>query len=218
VAPAAAARRRRASRGRTARLSAGGRFSLLKEDSSMTGIDPSNPLGSSQQMLAEMSKHWFNAYKTGLDMLLAISNAALAGAEHMRMMQLATDIETQNQNREVAAKVGGASDIQGVMKAQQMLSQSYLDGFMKYWSTTAQMVQQTQSEISKVLAAHMGDLGKGLEGVMPNMMAGLQPGQMPQMPQMPATFNAAIDAMRKSQESMMKAMSGFTAAATGGKK
>jgi hypothetical protein len=181
----------------------------------MTGIDPSNPLGSSQQMLAEMSKHWFNAYKTGLDMLLAISNAALAGAEHMRMMQLATDIETQNQNREAAAKVGGASDIQGVMKAQQMLSQAYLDSFMKYWSTTAQMVQQTQGEISKVLTAHMGDFGKGFEGIMPNVMAGLQPGQVPQIP---ATFNAAIDAMRKSQESMMKAMSGFTAAATGGKK
>lgn len=183
-----------------------------------TGIDPSNPLGSSQQMLAEVSKQWFNAYKTGLDMLLAISNAALAGAEHMRMMQLATDIETQNQNREAASKLGGASDIQGVVKAQQALSQAYLDGFMKYWSTTAQMVQQTQSEISKVLAAHMGDVGKGLEGMVPNMMPGLQPGQMPQMPQMPATFNAAIDAMRKSQETMMKAMTGFASAATGGGK
>jgi hypothetical protein len=181
-----------------------------------TGIDPTNALASSQQMLAEVSKHWFNAYKTGLDMLLAISNAALAGAEHMRMMQLATDIETQNQNREALAKVGGATDIQGVMKAQQALSQAYLDGFMKYWSTTGQMVQQTQSEISKVLAAHMGDFGKGLEHVMPNMnmMAGMQPGQMPQIP---TSFNAAIDAMRKSQESMMKAMTGFTAAATGKK-
>lgn len=179
-----------------------------------TGIDPSNPLGSSQQMLAEVSKHWFNAYKTGLDMLLAISNAALAGAEHMRMMQLATDIETQNQNREALAKLGGASDVQGVMKAQQALSQAYLDGFMKYWSTTAQMVQQTQSEISKVLAAHMGDFGKGLENMVPNMMAGMQPGQMPQLP---TSFNAAIDAMRKSQESMMKAMGGFAAAAGGGK-
>jgi hypothetical protein len=61
----------------------------------------------------------------------------------------------------------------------------------------------------------MGDFGNGFENMMPNMMAGLQPGQMPQLP---ATFNAAIDAMRKSQESMMKAMTGFTAAATGNKK
>jgi hypothetical protein len=173
-----------------------------------TGIDPSNPVASSQQTLAEVSKHWFNAYKTALDMLLAISNSALAGAEHMRMTQLATDIETQHQNREAAAKLGGANDIQGVMKAQQALSQAYLDAFLKYWSTTGEMVQQTQSEISKVLAAHMGDLGKGLENAMPGMMAGLQPGQMP------ATFTAAIDAMRKSQESMMKAMSGFAAVAT----
>jgi hypothetical protein len=43
------------------------------------------------------------------------------------------------------------------------------------------------------------------------MMAGLQPGQLPQIP---ATFGAAIDAMRKSQESMMKAMSGFATVAT----
>ena len=176
-----------------------------------TGIDPSNPLGSSQQMLAEVSKHWFNAYKTALDMLLAISNSALAGAEHMRMMQLATDIETQSQNREAAAKLGGASDVQGVMKDQQALSQAYLDGFMKYWSTTGQMLQQTQSEISNVLAAHMGEFGKGFENMMPNVMAGMQPGQLPEIP---ATFNAAIDAMRKSQESMMKAMSGFATVAT----
>jgi hypothetical protein len=176
-----------------------------------TGIDPSNPLGSSQQMLAEVSKQWFNAYKNGLDMLLAISNSALAGAEHMRMVQLATDIETQGQNREAAAKLGSATDLQGVMKDQQALSQAYLEGFMEYWSTTAQMLQQTQGEISKVLAAHMGDFGKGFENVMPGMMAGLQPGQLPQIP---ATFGAAIDAMRKSQESMMKAMSGFATVAT----
>jgi hypothetical protein len=175
----------------------------------MAKTEQTNPMTANpQQMLAEMSKYWFDAYKTGLDMLLAISNSALAGAEHMRMMQLATDVETQHQNKEALAAVAGARDLQGMMKAQQQLSQAYLDSFMKYWSTTAEMLQQSQAEMAKVMSAHMGEFGKGFGAMMP---PGMKPGEMP-------TFNSAIEAMKKSQEAMMKAMAGFGAMAAGAQK
>jgi hypothetical protein len=57
----------------------------------------------------------------------------------------------------------------------------------------------------------MGDFGKVFEAMVPNIMAGQQLGQMPEMP---ATFKAAIDAMRKSQETMMQVISGFSPVAT----
>jgi hypothetical protein len=175
----------------------------------MTKPEQTNPMGGTpQQMLAEMSKYWFEAYKTGLDMLLAISNSALAGAEHLRMMQLSTDVEAQHQNKDALAAVAGAKDLPSMMKAQQQLSQAYLDSFMKYWSTTAEMVQQSQAEMTKVMGAHMGDFGKGFASMMP---PGMKPGEMP-------TFNTAIDAMKKSQEAMMKAMAGFGAMAAGAQK
>ena len=53
----------------------------------------------------------------------------------------------------------------------------------------------------------MGDFGKVFEAMVPNIMAGLQVGQMPEMP---ATFKAAIDAMRKPQETMMQVISGVS--------
>ncbi len=43
------------------------------------------------------------------------------------------------------------------------------------------------------------------------MPPGMKPGEMP-------TFNTAIEAMKKSQEVMMKAMAGFGAMAAGGAK
>ncbi len=161
-----------------------------------------------QEMLAQMSKYWFDAYKTGLDMLLAVSNAALASAQHLNMLQLAADVETQHQNREALAAVAGAKDLPGMMKAQQQLSQAYLEGFMKYWSTTAEMLQQCQADMTKVMSAHMGDFGKGFAAMVPS---GAKPGDA-------APFNAAIDAMRKSQEAMMKAMAGWGAMAAGAQK
>jgi phasin family protein len=178
-----------------------------------------NPMAATpQEVLAQMSKYWFEAYKNGLDMLLAISNSALAGAEHLRMLQLSTDVATQHQNKDALAAVAGARDMQSMMKAQQQLSQAYIDSFMKYWSTTAEMVQQSQAEMAKVMSAHMGSFGKGFESMMPPgmmppgmMPPGMKPGEMP-------TFNTAIEAMKKSQEVMMKAMAGFGAMAAGGAK
>ena len=175
----------------------------------MAKTEQTNPMAATpQEVLAQMSKYWFEAYKNGLDMLLAISNSALAGAEHLRMLQLSTDVATQHQNKEALAAVAGARDLQGMMKAQQQLSQAYIDSFMKYWSTTAEMLQQSQAEMTKVMSAHMGGFGKGFESMMP---PGMKPGEMP-------TFNSAIEAMKKSQEAMMKAMAGFGAMAAGAQK
>ena len=180
----------------------------------MAKTEQTNPMAATpQEVLAQMSKYWFEAYKNGLDMLLAISNSALAGAEHLRMLQLSTDVATQHQNKEALAAVAGAKDMQSMMKAQQQLSQAYIDSFMKYWSTTAEMVQQSQAEMAKVMSAHMGSFGKGFESMMPPgmMPPGMKPGEMP-------TFNSAIEAMKKSQEAMMKAMAGFGAMAAGAQK
>lgn len=175
----------------------------------MAKTEQTNPMAATpQEVLAQMSKYWFEAYKNGLDMLLAISNSALAGAEHLRMLQLSTDVATQHQNKEALAAVAGAKDMQSMMKAQQQLSQAYIDSFMKYWSTTAEMLQQSQAEMTKVMSAHMGSFGKGFESMMP---PGMKPGEMP-------TFNSAIEAMKKSQEAMMKAMAGFGAMAAGAQK
>lgn len=167
----------------------------MAKDTQPTAANP-------QEMLAQMSKYWFEAYKTGLDMLLAISNAALASAQHLSMLQLATDVEAQHQNREALAAVAGAKDLPSMMKAQQQLSQTYLEGFMKYWSATAEMLQQCQADMTKVMAEHMGELGKGFA---PILSPGAKAGEA-------APFDAAIEAMRKSQEAMLKAMAGWGAA------
>jgi hypothetical protein len=149
-----------------------------------------------------LTEQWFRAYKAGFDTLLALSNATLMGVERMEMAQLAADVETQTKNRSAALAVAGCRDVSGLFALQTNLVRGYLESSMRYWSAVAELVQQTNAEIAKVVA------GRGQEwaGAWQRAAGGV-PTAMPQ------AFGAgfakplldAFEAARASQEAMLQA-------------
>jgi hypothetical protein len=153
-----------------------------------------------EQAWAELSQQWVAAYKANLDTLLAIANAALAGAEKMRMAQLATDVETQTQNRQVAKEVASSSDVPGLVAAQSHLSGAYSEGYVRYWSMMLEAAQQTQAEIARILAARAAEMNEEMRKAFGGAGAGTIPALPEQMAQM-------IEVARSQQEAMLKAVS-----------
>jgi hypothetical protein len=107
---------------------------------------------------AEFSRQWLSAYKANLDTLLAVASATLAGAERMRMAQLAADVETQAQNRQAAKDVAASQDVPGVLAAQSQLSGAYSEGYLRCWTAMAEAAQRTQFEIAQILTARAGEI------------------------------------------------------------
>lgn len=159
-----------------------------------------NPLSAMnpQELWGSMSEQWLNAYKTSMDMLLAVANAGLASTEQLRMSQLAAEKETQEAQKDAASALSEAQDVQGVMKAQQALANAYLVGMQKHWKSMAQMAQETQAEVQKIWTEHFGTDLK-------SMMPALKPGAIPQMD----AFTNLFETMRTQQETMMKAFGNF---------
>jgi len=92
-------------------------------------------------------------YKAGFDTWLALANAALAGAERIRMTQLATDVETLGENHRAAVDGAAAPDMPGLMAVQVGLTRVYMEGWMRYWGAVAEAMQSTQAEVGRILAA-----------------------------------------------------------------
>lgn len=154
---------------------------------------------------ADVTEQWFKAYRAGFDTLLAVSNAALAGAERMQMTQLEADVETQTRNRTAALAVGDCRDVQGLMALQSNLATAYLESAMRYGATFAQLAQQTNAEIAKLLSARYEEWNRFMRGALP---AGTAPESMPQ------PFAIAFEAARASQAAMMKSFSSLTSMAS----
>jgi hypothetical protein len=153
---------------------------------------------------AEFSQRWVAAYRANLDTLLAVTNAMLAGAEKMRMAQLATDVETQTQNRQAAKEVAASSDVPGLVAAQSHLSGAYSEGYARYWSMMLEAAQQTHAEIVRILAARAAEMSDEMRKALGGAGA---------MPALPASVAQMIEVARNQQEAMLKAVSSLAMSA-----
>jgi hypothetical protein len=95
----------------------------------------------------------FALYKSGFDTWLALVNAALAGAERIRMTQLATDVETLGENHRAAVDGAAARDVPALLAVQAGLAHAYMEGWMRYWAAVAEAMQSTQAEVGRILSA-----------------------------------------------------------------
>jgi Phasin protein len=148
---------------------------------------------------AEFSRQWLSAYKANLDTLLAVASATLAGAERMRMAQLAADVETQAQNRQAAKDVAASQDVPGVLAAQSQLSGAYSEGYLRCWTAMAEAAQRTQFEIAQILTARAGEINSEMR----NTFAGGARG----VPPLPDSLVQLMEAARGQQEAMLAAVS-----------
>lgn len=153
---------------------------------------------------ADVAGQWFKAYSAGFDTLLAVSNATLAGAERMQMAQLEADVETQTRNRSAALAVGNCRDVQGLLALQSNLATAYMESAMRFGTTFAQLAQQTNAEIAKLLTTRYEEWSRIMRGALP---AGVAPGTLQQ------PFAVAFEAARASQEAMIKSIASLTAMA-----
>jgi hypothetical protein len=153
---------------------------------------------------ADVTGQWFKAYRAGFDTLLAVSNAVLAGVERMQMTQLEADVETQTRNRSAALAVGDCRDVQGLLALQSNLATAYLESAMRYGTTFAQLAQQTNAEIAKLLTARYEEWNRFARGALP---AGAAPESMQQ------PFAIAFEAARASQAAMIKSIASLASMA-----
>lgn len=158
---------------------------------------------------ADAAQQWFKAYRAGFDTLLAVTNAALAGTERMRMAQLEADVEAQTQNRNALLAVADCRDMNGLVALQSRLATAYLEGALRYWTTLAELAQQTNAEVAKVLGARCDEWAKAMQGAFP-AGAGAPPMSQP--------LATAFEAARASQEAMMKSLASLAAMPAQGEK
>lgn len=115
-------------------------------------FDPQN-FAALVQPFSAAAPQAFALYKAGFDTWLALCNAALSGAERIRMAQLATDVETLGENHRAAVDTAAATDLPGIMAVQAGLTRAYLEGWMRYWSAVGESMQSTQAEVARILSA-----------------------------------------------------------------
>lgn len=161
----------------------------------MTTTRP-NPTGR-----ADWSNQYMTACKTGFDTMLALTNATLRGCEHMRMMQLATDVETQAQNRKAAEAVAGVRDVTGLVGLQAELAKAYLDGWMRYWTGMAECAREMNAAIAEIMQRRMGELG--VEWQKAVATGGSAAG-------IPAPIAQAFESARAQQEAVLKSLTAMT--------
>ena len=153
---------------------------------------------------ADVAGQWFKAYRAGFDTVLGLSNAALAGAERMQMVQLEADVETQTRNRTAALAVGDCRDVQGLLALQSNLATAYMESAMRYGTTFAQLAQQTNAEIAKLLTARYEEWGRFVRGALP-VGSGTESMQQP--------FAIAFEAARVSQQAMIQSIASLASMA-----
>ena len=158
---------------------------------------------------ADVAGQWFKAYRAGFDTLLGLSNAALAGAERMQMVQLEADVETQTRNRTAALAVGDCRDVQGLLALQSNLATAYMESAMRYGMTCAQLAQQTNAEIARLLTARYEEWARFMRGALPV-------GTAPESMQQP--FAIAFEAARASQQAMIQSIASLASMAGQGLK
>jgi phasin family protein len=111
----------------------------------------------------------FALYKAGFDTWLSLVNAALSGAERIRMTQLATDVETLGENHRAAMDCARARDVSGLLAVQTGLARAYMEGWMRYWSAVGEAVQSTQAEVARILSTRAAGLPDAAPEEAPNV-------------------------------------------------
>lgn len=159
---------------------------------------------------AAIAEQCFKACRGGFDTWLALSNAALAGAEKMQMAQLEADVETQTRNRTAALGMADCRDLSGLFALQSSLATAYMESALRYWTTLAQLAQQTNAEIAKLVTARCEEWGRSVQSALPEASGATEA--------MPQPFVIAFEAARASQEAMMKSIASLTAMAGQGYK
>lgn len=149
-----------------------------------------------------IAQQWFQVYRSGFDTWLALCNAALAGAERVQMAQLEADVETQTRNRSAALAVNDCRDLNGLVALQANLATAYAESAMRYARTFAELAQQTNAEVAKLLTGRLEEWNRLLRGALP--AAGAQGALQP-------PFVIAFEAARASQEAMMKSIAALGA-------
>lgn len=125
-------------------------------------FDPQN-FAALVQPFSAAAPQAFALYKAGFDTWLALCNAALSGAEHIRMAQLATDVETMGENHRAAVSSAAANDLPGIMTVQAGLTRAYLEGWMRYWSAVGEAMQSTQAEVARILSVRATGMPTAVE-------------------------------------------------------
>ena len=108
----------------------------------------------------------FKLYRTAFDTWLAVANAGLAGAEHMRMAQLATDVETLAENHRASEGLAACTDLNGLLAVQTALARAYLGGCAKYWTALAESMQATQAQVASIVSSRAGEMGAAWQGAV----------------------------------------------------
>lgn len=105
----------------------------------------------------DVADQWFRAYRAGLDMLLSMTNAALAGVERTHFAQIDADVEAQTRNRQAVLAMTKVSDLNGLLALQTRLLQAYAESALRYWTTCAELAQQTAAEMARAISARAAD-------------------------------------------------------------
>lgn len=175
-----------------------------------TPITPESKPSEPQVEWAAVTEQCFNACRTGFDVWLALTNAALAGVEKMRMVQLEADVETQTRNRTAALGAADCRDLNGLFALQSSLATAHLESALRYWTTLAELTQQTHAQMTQLITARCEEWGRSVQSALPDATGA--PEAMPQ------PFVVAFEAARASQEAMMKSFASLTAMAGQGYK
>jgi hypothetical protein len=149
----------------------------------------------------DATQQWFTACRSGFDTWLALCNATLAGADRMRMAQLEAGVETQTRNRSAALAAGDCRDMGALLALQSNLATAYLESAMRCSKSLADLAQQTNAEIARVLAARCDEWGRLMGVALPAAGA-------PEAMQQP--FVIAFEAARASQEAMIRSFASLT--------
>jgi phasin family protein len=112
----------------------------------------------------DVADQWFRAYRAGFDILLSLTNAALAGAERTQMAQLGAEVEAQTRNRQTALAMANVRDLDGLVALQSRLVQGYAESTLRYWSTCAELAQQTNAEIARIVTTRAADWQRLAQG------------------------------------------------------
>lgn len=112
-----------------------------------------------QWQYPQLNEQVLNGWRAMFEGWLALANAALSGTEHLRMTQLATDVETMQENRRAASSLAGVHDLNGLMAIQTGLARAYLEGCAKYWSAMSELARGTQAEITRIATRNAAQLG-----------------------------------------------------------
>jgi phasin family protein len=154
----------------------------------------------------------FDACRSQFEGGLALANALVAGAERMRVIQLAAAQEIQAKHAAIAERSAKASNVQDLLLLQATLMADYCSGALGYWTKLAVLAKETQSELA-ALAQKQGSEAMQKVSANANAAAATSAGSpgfasavAPES--LVKVLQTAYDAARGANEAFVKAFTG----------